>query len=81
MASISTTSHLGNFFSSIGQFPKVIASTITSSLSKSPRIQSTELESFRERIMATNSANDLQIRDINPLLEDYKNLLYVLFKQ
>lgn len=41
---------------------------------------SPELARFRERILATNSANDLNIRDLNPLLEDYKNLLFILFK-
>ena len=29
--------------------------------------------------MATNSANDLAIRDVNNLLEDYKNLLYIMY--
>ncbi len=40
-----------------------------------------ELDSFRERMMACNSAADLSVRDLNPLLEDYKNLLYLLMRE
>lgn len=39
-----------------------------------------ELIAFRERMLACNSANDLAIRDLSPLLEDYKNLLYILLR-
>ena len=53
--------------------------------SKSPKTEenvseSNELSAFRERMMACNSAADLSVRDLNPLLEDYKNLLYMLLK-
>lgn len=66
---------------SIGQVPKAIASSIASTLTRSPRSHNTpdELAGFRERMMATNSANDLVIRDVNALLEDYKNLLYIMY--
>ena len=79
----SAFSNLLSSIASIGQVPKAIATSISSSLTRSPRLQHDDavLEGFRERIMATNSANDLMIRDINLLLEDYKNLLYILFKQ
>lgn len=66
--------------------PKAIATSITSTLTRSrasPQIEhqvNTELAEFRERMLATNSANDLMIRDVNILLEDYKNLLFILFK-
>lgn len=40
-----------------------------------------ELAAFRERMMACNSAADLLVRDLNPLLEDYKNILYVLTRE
>lgn len=65
--------------------PKAIANSITSTLTRSrvgsntPPIN-TEMNEFRERMLATNSANDLTIRDVNILLEDYKNLLFILFK-
>lgn len=68
--------------------PKAIATSITSTLTRS-RVNTTmqqideantELAEFRERMLATNSANDLAIRDVNMLLEDYKNLLFILFK-
>ena len=67
---------------SIGHMPKAIATSITSTLTRSPRMHREDevLASFRERMMATNSANDLMVRDITTLLEDYKNLLYIMFK-
>lgn len=63
--------------------PKVIATSITSTLTRSrgtPPTATTEMNEFRERMLATNSANDLTIRDVNTLLEDYKNLLFIIFK-
>lgn len=63
--------------------PKVIATSITSTLTRSRGGSSTppaEMNEFRERMLATNSANDLTIRDVNTLLEDYKNLLFILYK-
>ena len=61
--------------------PKAIASSITSTLTRSRGTPvNTEMNEFRERMLATNSSNDLTIRDVNILLEDYKNLLFILFK-
>lgn len=39
-----------------------------------------DLIDFRERLLATNSINDLQVRDLPVLLEDYKNLLFILLR-
>ena len=88
-------------FASLGQMPKALATSISSSLRPQAAAETTtnvttsntaakteflldasseELIVFRERILATNSPNDLRLRDINLMLEDYKNLLYVLLK-
>ena len=80
----SALSSLLSSIASIGQVPKAIATSISSTLTRSPRsnagTEDAVLDSFRERMMATNSANDLVIRDIGMLLEDYKNLLYMMYK-
>lgn len=92
-ASSEKRGHFANLLASIAQVPKSLASTFTTTL-KSPIAANTrppppkelltsenrEIDGFRERILAVNSANDLTIRDVNLMLEDYKNLLYVLFK-
>lgn len=95
----SNSGHFANIISSIasiGQVPRAIASSISSTLRSRPSTSPTpspinfpappptiindDLAGFRERMLATNSANDLMIRDINPLLEDYKNLLFIVLK-
>lgn len=65
--------------------PKAIAASITTTLTRSRASSqgdqvNTELAEFRERMLATNSSNDLTIRDVGMLLEDYKNLLFILYK-
>lgn len=64
-------------FSSISHVTSAVTSRLPGRSTKDP----SELTAFRERMLACNSANDLLIRDLNPLLEDYKSLLYTLLKE
>lgn len=69
-------------FSSISQVTSAVTSRLPGRSVKDPASASSiDLSAFRERMLACNSASDLLVRDLNPLLEDYKSLLYTLLKE
>lgn len=83
----SSPSHFSSFISSITSVPKTLVSNMGLIGGRTALKNEVhhgdlifEMTEFRERMMATNSEKDLCIRDVSLLLEDYKNLLFKIFK-